>query len=89
MPRGITPHEYRLFKHFERWSILPVYTVDGFITWEVLQGSFAIELFEEFIDINILPYCNPYPAERSVIIMDNTPIYISEVYTNVEKIIDN
>ena len=53
--RGITPHEYRLFKHSEYWSILSAYTVDGFITWEVLHGSFTIELFEEFIEFKLLP----------------------------------
>ena len=53
-PKGITPHEYRLFKRSERWSILPAYTVDGFITWEVLQGSFTMELFEEFIEFKVL-----------------------------------
>ena len=35
-------------------SILPAYTVDGFITWEVLQGSFTMELFEEFIEFKVL-----------------------------------
>ena len=48
------PHEYRLFKRSEHWSILPTYTVDGFITWEVLQGSFTMELFEEFIEFKVL-----------------------------------
>ena len=36
-------------------NILPAYTVDGFITWEVLQGSFTMELCEEFIEFNVLP----------------------------------
>ena len=51
-PKGITLHEYRLFNRSERWSILPTYTVDGFITWEVLQSSFIKELFKEFIKFN-------------------------------------
>ena len=88
-PKGITPHEYRLFKRSERWSILPAYTVDGFITWEILQGSFTMELFEEFIKFKVLPRCNSYPAERSVIVMNNAPIHISEVCANVEKITHN
>jgi hypothetical protein len=77
--RGVTPHEYRLFKHSERWSILPAYTVDGFITWEIIQGAFTTELFEEFFEFKVLPRYNPYPGERSIIIMDNAPIHISEV----------
>ena len=79
--RGITPHESRLFKYLKHWSILLTYTVDGFITWEVLHDSFTMELFEEFIEFKLLPRCNPYPAERSIIIIDNAPIHISEVYT--------
>src|SRR5437667_931734 len=54
-PRGITPHEYRLFECSKCWSILPAYTVDGFITWEILQGSFTMELFEEFMEFKVLP----------------------------------
>ena len=91
-PKGITPHEYRLFKRSERWSILTAYTVDGFITWEVLQSSFTMELFEEFIEFNVLSRCNPYPAELSVIIMDHalllswiTLLYISQRYVPMLK----
>ena len=82
-PIGVTPHEYRLFKRSERWSILSAYTVDGYITWEIMQGSFTAELFEEFIEFKVLPRCNPYPGERSIIIMDNASIHTSEVYSNV------
>ena len=53
-PKGITPHEYRLFKRSERWSILMAYTVNSFISWEFLQGSFTMELFEEFIEFKVL-----------------------------------
>src|SRR5436190_2140028 len=62
-PVSITPHEYKSIKRSDRWSILPAYTVDGFITWEIIQGSFTTELFEEFIEFKILPRCNPYPGE--------------------------
>jgi len=30
-PIGITPHIYAPIKRSERWSILPVYTLDGFL----------------------------------------------------------
>jgi hypothetical protein len=79
-PIGITPHEYVPFKRSERWSILPVYTVDGFITWELKQGSYTAESFEEFIENQVLPRCNPFPGPRSIIVMDNAPIHQSEVY---------
>jgi DDE superfamily endonuclease len=78
-PIGITPMESRPFKRSERWSILPAYTIDGFITWEIRQGSFSAELFEEFIRNKVLPHCNPFPEPRSIIVMDNAPIHQSEV----------
>ena len=52
---GVTSHEYRLFKRSERWSILSIYTIDDYITWEIMQDSFTTELFEEFIEFKILP----------------------------------
>ena len=78
-PVGITPSEARLFRRSERWSLCPAYMIDGFITWEIVYGSFSAELFEDFIENKVLPLCNPYPLPRSVIIMDNAPIYCTEV----------
>ena len=79
-PVGVTPREARPFGHSERWSLCPAYTIDGFITWEIVHGSFSAERFEDFIENKVLPLCNPYPLPRSVIIMDNAPIHRIEVY---------
>ena len=78
-PVGDTPHEARPFGRSERWSLCPAYTIDGFITWEIVHGSFTAELFEDFIENKVLPLCNPYLLPRSVIVMDNAPIYRPEV----------
>ena len=40
-PIGVTSHEDKSSKHSERWSILPVYTVDGFYCWNIIQGSYT------------------------------------------------
>lgn len=82
-PVGTTPFEYRSIKRSERWSILPAYTVDGFITWNIIQGSFTGDLFDDFIEFNLLPRCTPFPGPRSVIIMDNAPIHFSDVYPSL------
>jgi len=34
---GITPFENKPFKCSERFSVLPAYTIDGFITWQMRQ----------------------------------------------------
>jgi hypothetical protein len=78
-PVGVTPREARPFGRSERWSLCPAYTIDGFITWEIVHGSFSAELFEDFIKNKVLPLCNPYPLPRSVIIMDNAPIHREKV----------
>jgi hypothetical protein len=78
-PVGVTPREARPFGRSERWSLCPAYTIDGFITWEIVHGSFSGELFEDFIKNKVLPLCNPYPLPRSVIVMDNAPIHRTEV----------
>ncbi len=80
-PVGITPHEYKSIKRSERWSILPAYTADGFITWEIIQGSYSTELFNDFVEFNLLPFCNRFPGPRSIIVLDNARIHLSEVHT--------
>ena len=79
-PIGVTPQAKRLFVRSERWSILPAYTVDGFITWEIVHGSFTWDLFDDFVENKVLPLCNPFPLEKSVLIMDNATVHRSQVF---------
>jgi len=53
-PIGTTPHIYSSAKYFERWSLLPAYTANGFIAWQIIQGSFTTELFNDFIRNQVL-----------------------------------
>src|SRR2546421_12255701 len=76
-PIDVTPVEYQSFQRSERWSILPAYTVDGFITWGIAHGSFTARMFEDWFENELLPLCSPYPHPRSVICMDNAPIHQS------------
>ena len=78
-PIGVTPHLYESIQRTQRWSILPVYTVEGFLTWEIMQAGFDKATFNAFVRYQVLPYCNPYPGPRSVLIMDNCKIHRSEV----------
>ena len=74
-PVGTTPHEYTPVKRSERWSILPVYSAEGFLAWDIIQGSWTKEKFIEFVCIKVLPLCSPYPGPRSVLILDNATIH--------------
>jgi hypothetical protein len=62
-----------------RWSILPAYTTEGYITWEIRQAAFTKETFNAFIIEKVLPLCSPYPGPRLVLVMDNARIHHSEV----------
>lgn len=65
------------FKHSERWSLLPAMTIDGYITHMVFQGAITSEIFERFLEYQVLPLCNPWPAERSILLLDNASIHRS------------
>ena len=78
-PVGLTPQESRPFQRSKRWSLCPAYTIDGYMTWEIVHGSFTAASFEDFIENKVLPLCNPFPLPRSVIVMDNAPIHPTEV----------
>lgn len=62
----------------KRWSILPAMSVDGYMAYRVLQGSITSEIFEDFLEQDVLPQCTPYPGPRSIIVIDNASIHRSE-----------
>ncbi len=79
-PIGTPAVHVQPLKRSEKWSILPVYTVDGFIAWDIMQGSYNMELFNEFVRTWVIPLTNPFPGPRSVLVMDNARIHKSEVH---------
>jgi len=56
-----------------------MFTVDGYEAWEVIHGSFNMELFNSFIKNHVLPRMNAFPGPRSVLVMDNCRIHRNEV----------
>jgi transposase len=60
------------FGRSKRWSILPAITADdGYIACEIYHGSFNAERFNNFIVNQVLPQMRPFPAPRSILVMDN------------------
>lgn len=79
-PIGVWPQEQRPQKRSELWSILPAYTSrEGYIAYEIIQGSCTKALFLHFLKTKVLPLCNYYdplnPQPNSVLIMDNASIH--------------
>ena len=76
-----TPAVYtQPLKRSEKWSILPLYTIDDFIGWDIIQDSYNTELFNEFVRNWVIPSTNPFPGPRSVLVMDNARIHRSDVH---------
>jgi hypothetical protein len=63
-----------LIRFFFRYSVLPALTMNGIIYLHVVQGSFDGNTFTEYLE-GLLKLMNPYPGERSVLVMDNCAIH--------------
>ena len=66
-------------KKSKKWSILPLYTEDGFIAWDIIHGSYTAATFNDFVRNHVIPHTNPFPGPRSVLCMDNAKIHHNEV----------
>jgi transposase len=56
------------------YSLLPAITVDGLIYTHVKIGGYNGEQFVDWLE-GLLEVMNPYPAPRSVLILDNCRIH--------------
>jgi hypothetical protein len=72
---GIPIRQIQSIKRIKKWSILPIYTIDDFLIWEIIHGSYDHTLFISFLKIHIIPNMNPFPGLYSILIMDNTKIH--------------
>ncbi|KZP19646.1 hypothetical protein FIBSPDRAFT_697513, partial [Athelia psychrophila] len=59
------------------YSILPILTLDGIITYNIIEGSVTSERFLEFLR-ELLPLTNPYPGPCRVLVLDSCQIHHSE-----------
>jgi len=60
-------------------SLLPALTMDGYLAFNIYQGSVNAERFYDFIEQDVLPHCNPYPGPRSILVFDNASVHRGEV----------
>ncbi|KAG1726895.1 uncharacterized protein EDB91DRAFT_1011926, partial [Suillus paluster] len=58
------------FIHGQRYPILPALSLDGILHLDVLDCSYTLATFNEFID-GLLNNMNPFPQKNSIIVMDN------------------
>jgi transposase len=65
------------FKRSERWSLLPALTINGYLSYVIFQGAIMSEILETFLEDEVLPHCNRYPAPNWVLVLGNASIYRS------------
>jgi len=68
----------RWLKRTERYSILPAYTIEGWMKPLAVKGAITAEVFEHWPEFDILPHCNRWDEDRNIIIIDNCSIYKSD-----------
>ncbi|ODM18801.1 hypothetical protein SI65_05418 [Aspergillus cristatus] len=76
-PHGIAPIQVSRFHRDQRYQILPTYSQDGIILSRIFKGTTDAAIFEDFIE-QLLQYCGRYPAEKSVLVMDNASFHHSK-----------
>jgi hypothetical protein len=85
-PIGLPAEVAQMCKHSAKWSILPLYTKDGLIAWEIIHGSYNTQLFNDFVRNHVIPHTEPFApnSKNSVLVMDNCRIHRNQVtYYNI------
>lgn len=77
-PLGVPPRVKRMLQKSERWSLLPAYTIDGFLEPMIKHGSILQTDFEDWLINRLLPQCNRWPGDRDILIMDNCSTHKSQ-----------
>ncbi|THV04577.1 hypothetical protein K435DRAFT_573727, partial [Dendrothele bispora CBS 962.96] len=66
-----------------RYSLVAALGIDGYAAARVVPGSVDGEEFFDFVVSEVIPTMNPFPGDRSVLIMDNCAIHKSEALREV------
>lgn len=64
------------FSRGKRTSVLAAIDVTGFFTWDHTDGTFTRSVFHSVFQNSILPYLNPWPLPRSIVVLDNAKIHM-------------
>jgi transposase len=75
----------------KQYTILPVLGLDGYLSFDIFEGSVTAEIFERFLREHVVcqylqigvcsncsdqaPFMCPYPGPRSVLLLDNCSIH--------------
>ena len=61
----------------DTYSVLPAYTTAGYLPCTAIkQGYFKKNDIIDWLTDQLLPLCNEYPGERSIIVLDNVSMHV-------------
>jgi hypothetical protein len=63
------------FTRSSRVSLVAAVDIDGFFAWDYTEGTFDRNAFHKSMINNVLHLMNPFPAPRSILIIDNAKIH--------------
>ena len=64
------------FSRGNRVSVLAVLDHTGFMSWKCTSGTFSRKKFHNAFSEKVVPFLNPWPLPRSIVIMDNAKIHM-------------
>ena len=70
------------FGRGQRVSVLAAMDCNGFFGWDFTEGTFDRNKFYAIMCQKIIPYLNPWPLPRSILILDNAKIHM---YSELEQ----
>ena len=82
-PIGTNTPVIQELKGSRRWSILPAFTIEGYIAHEIHHGSVTSKILNAFIKIKVLPFCTGGNGPQSVLVMDNASSYQNKELANM------
>ena len=71
--RGCRAEGVSFFKRGNRYSALGIFSVHGMLDCHIIPGGYSARKFLAAFRMRVLPWLNPYPMPRSVLVMDNCP----------------
>jgi transposase len=76
-PIGIESCVFERLQSGDRWNILPAYSIDGLLAFDLYQANTDSQGFDHWIEHNLLPNCGQFPGPKSVVVMDNARFHHS------------
>ncbi|KIN97325.1 hypothetical protein M404DRAFT_88330, partial [Pisolithus tinctorius Marx 270] len=84
--KGVCCVKAKVFVWGIQYSIIPIITLDGIITYDIVWGPVTSAHFLKFLWEYVIPLTTPYPGPRSVLVLDNCRIHHTE---DIQKLVED